>query len=165
MFTGIIESVGEIRDLVTQGGDQRLTIATGKLDMTDVALGDSIACNGVCLTVVEFGNDYFIADVSGETIELTGFKHYRKGQPVNLEKALTPTKRLGGHLVSGHVDGIGEVTQRWQDARSVKGSAHSSSRTLSDGLSLTSVPRPVIIASCRARNRCTSCRAAGPVIH
>jgi len=147
MFTGIIESVGEIRDLVTQGGDQRLTIATGKLDMTDVALGDSIACNGVCLTVVEFGNDYFIADVSGETIELTGFKHYRKGQPVNLEKALTPTKRLGGHLVSGHVDGIGEVTQRWQDARSVRFIikapsslaryiAHKGSITV-DGISLT----------------------------
>lgn len=120
MFTGIIESVGKIASIESRGGDKRFKIETGKLDMSDVALGDSIACNGVCLTVVEFGDGFFFADVSGETIALTGFRHYAQGQRVNLEKALTPTTRLGGHLVSGHVDGIGEVIERWNDARSVR---------------------------------------------
>ena len=120
MFTGIIEAVGQIQAIEERGGDRRYTIGTGKLDMSDVALGDSIACNGVCLTVIEFGQDYFKADVSGETLELTGFDRYANQAPLNLEKALTPTKRLGGHLVSGHVDGIGKVVRRWQDARSVR---------------------------------------------
>ncbi|MCO7225733.1 riboflavin synthase [Pleionea sp. CnH1-48] len=120
MFTGIIEAVGQIQAIEERGGDRRYTIGTGKLDMSDVALGDSIACNGVCLTVIEFGQDYFKADVSGETLELTGFDRYANQAPLNLEKALTPTKRLGGHLVSGHVDGIGKVMHRWQDARSVR---------------------------------------------
>ncbi len=120
MFTGIIESVGKIASIESRSGDKRFKIETGKLDMNDVALGDSIACNGVCLTVVEFGDGFFFADVSGETIGLTGFRHYAQGQRVNLEKALTPSTRLGGHLVSGHVDGIGEVIERWNDARSVR---------------------------------------------
>jgi riboflavin synthase len=120
MFTGIIEAIGQIRSIEDRNGDKRITIATGKLDLTDVALGDSIACNGVCLTVIQLGSDYFVADVSRETIGLTQFQHYQNGQRLNLEKALTPSSRLGGHLVSGHVDGIGEVTHRWQDARSVR---------------------------------------------
>ncbi|WP_144391916.1 riboflavin synthase [Pleionea sediminis] len=147
MFTGIIEAVGSIESIESKGGDKRFKIATGKLDMNDVALGDSIACNGVCLTVIDFGTHFFQADVSGETIALTGFKNYQAGQPLNLEKALTPTTRLGGHLVSGHVDGIGKVVNRWEDARSVRFVieapqelaryiAHKGSITV-DGISLT----------------------------
>jgi riboflavin synthase len=97
-----------------------LRVQTGKLDLHDVVLGDSIAVNGVCLTAVELPGDGFWADVSGETLARTGIGSLKKGSPVNLEKALTPTTRLGGHLVSGHVDGIGVVQERWQDARSAR---------------------------------------------
>jgi riboflavin synthase len=120
MFTGIIEAIGTIVELQPVSGDLRLRIHTGKLDLSDVHLGDSIAVNGVCLTAVELPGDGFRADVSGETLAKTCVGHWQQGQHVNLEKALTPTTRLGGHLVSGHVDGIGEVIKRWSDARSVK---------------------------------------------
>lgn len=147
MFTGIIEAVGTVERLAPQGGDVRVTLAVGKLDMSDVKLGDSIACNGVCLTVVDFSARSFCADVSGETLRLTGFADYQAGQRVNLEKALTPTTRLGGHLVSGHVDGPGVVRERWSEARSTrfvieapatlaKYIAHKGSITV-DGVSLT----------------------------
>lgn len=109
MFTGIIESLGEISDMQPRGNDQRITIQTGKLDLGDVKIGDSIATNGVCLTAVELGSGYFVADVSIETIKRSGFAHYRKGQAVNLEKAMMATSRFGGHIVSGHVDGVGEI--------------------------------------------------------
>ncbi|NOY66863.1 MAG: riboflavin synthase [Gammaproteobacteria bacterium] len=117
MFTGIIESTGTIASMEPHGGDMRLYIHTGKLDLSDVQSGDSIAVNGVCLTAVELPGDGFWADVSGETLGLTCVGQWVKGQSVNLEKALTPTTRLGGHLVSGHVDGIGKVVERWDDAR------------------------------------------------
>ncbi len=120
MFTGIIESIGTIRDMQPKGGDMRLTIATGKLDMSDVALGDSIAVNGVCLTAVALEHGSFSADVSRETLSLTSLGHLARGSKVNLEKALTLQIRLGGHLVSGHVDGLGEVISRHDDARSVR---------------------------------------------
>jgi len=120
MFTGIIEAIGEIVELQPRGGDLRLRVHTGKLDLHDVVLGDSIAVNGVCLTAVELPGDGFWADVSGETLARTDIGSLKKGSPVNLEKALTPTTRLGGHLVSGHVDGIGVVQERWQDARSAR---------------------------------------------
>ncbi|QQZ30618.1 riboflavin synthase [Thiothrix subterranea] len=120
MFTGIIESIGTIRDMQPKGGDMRLTIATGKLDMNDVALGDSIAVNGVCLTAVALDSGSFSADVSRETLSLTSLGHLARGSKVNLEKALTLQTRLGGHLVSGHVDGLGEVISRHDDARSVR---------------------------------------------
>jgi len=120
MFTGIIEATGKILKLQPKGGDVKLTIDVGKLDMSDVALGDSIAVNGVCLTVVEFNDSSFVADVSTETIDCTCFKNYQAGQPVNLEKALLPTTRLGGHLVSGHVDGLGTIVERYDSARSVR---------------------------------------------
>jgi len=120
MFTGIIQAIGEIATLEQKGGDLRLRIRTGKLDLGDVQLGDSIAVNGVCLTAVALPGDGFWADVSGETLEKTCAGSWKSGQKVNLEKALTPTTRLGGHLVSGHVDGVGEVEQRWDDARSVR---------------------------------------------
>lgn len=118
MFTGIIEAVGEIAALEPRGGDLRLRIRTGKLDLGDVKLGDSIAVSGVCLTAVALLGDGFWADVSAETLSRTVLGELRGGDRVNLEKALTPSTRLGGHLVSGHVDGIGAVLERREDARS-----------------------------------------------
>jgi len=120
MFTGIIESVGSILSAEQKTGDIKLTIAVGKLDMSDVQLGDSIAVNGVCLTAVELPGDGFWADISGETLSCTTFKSLTAGTKANLEKALTPTTRLGGHLVSGHVDCIGKVVERYNDGRSVR---------------------------------------------
>ena len=120
MFTGIIQAVGRVASVVARGGDVRLTVGTGDLDLTDVALGDSIATNGVCLTVVELGAQRFAADVSRESLSLTTLQELTAGSRVNLEKALTLNTRLGGHLVSGHVDGIGEVVERRSDARSVR---------------------------------------------
>jgi riboflavin synthase len=120
MFTGIIEAVGKIAKVEAKRGDSRLHIHVGKLDMSDVALGDSIACNGVCLTVIEFSHDFYVADVSAESLKLTTLSDVSVGTPVNLEKALTPTTRLGGHLVSGHVDGIGEIVEIVKQARSVQ---------------------------------------------
>lgn len=119
MFTGIIEAVGTIARMEPKGGDLRLRIQTGKLDLADVKLGDSIAVNGVCLTVIDLPGDGFWADVSLETLNHTSFSQLKTGSPVNLEKALTPHTRLGGHLVSGHVDGLGEVVSRQDDARSI----------------------------------------------
>jgi riboflavin synthase len=109
MFTGIIEDVGLVEGLIPSGEDIRLSIKTDKLDMSDVCLGDSIANNGVCLTVVAMSKNGFSADVSHETIKRTGFASYQAGSKVNLEKALQANSRLGGHIVSGHVDGVGDV--------------------------------------------------------
>ncbi|TBU98091.1 riboflavin synthase [Stutzerimonas kirkiae] len=120
MFTGIIEAVGTIAALVPRGGDVRVHVETGKLDLGDVKLGDSIAVNGVCLTAVELPGNGFWADVSRETLARSAFVDLRSGSRVNLEKALTPTTRLGGHLVSGHVDGVGEVVSREDNARAVQ---------------------------------------------
>ena len=120
MFTGIIQSIGRIAAIEPKGADARVRVLTNKLDLGDVQLGDSIAVNGVCLTAVELPGDGFWADVSGETLACTTLKRIKVGLAVNLEKALTPTTRLGGHLVSGHVDGIGEVTQRYNDGRSIR---------------------------------------------
>lgn len=120
MFTGIIEAVGEIADARRIGGDLRLYVRTGGLDLGDVVLGDSIATNGVCLTAVELPGDGFIADVSLETLDHTRLAEMKSGERVNLEKALMPTSRLGGHIVSGHVDGVGELVEKHEDARSVR---------------------------------------------
>lgn len=109
MFTGIVEAVGTLIAMEPKGQDVSVRVRSGKLDLSDVKLGDSIATNGVCLTVVALPGDGYVADVSGETIQRTGFAHYKIGQTLNLERALTPTTRLGGHLVSGHVDGVGEI--------------------------------------------------------
>ncbi len=120
MFTGIIQALGTVLDMQPKGGDMRLSIATGKLDMSDVVLGDSIAVNGVCLTAISVGAQQFSADVSRETLLLTSLGQLSRASAVNLEKALTLSSRLGGHLVSGHVDGLGEVLSRHDDARSVR---------------------------------------------
>lgn len=120
MFTGIIQAQGTIAEMQPRSGDMRLQINAGKLDLGDVFLGDSIAVNGVCLTVVDFPGDGFAADVSNETLVLTSLGALKAGSPVNLEKALTLADRLGGHLVSGHVDGVGTVISRSDDGRSVR---------------------------------------------
>lgn len=118
MFTGIIEAVGQIHSMQPRGGDVRLYVKTGKLSLDDVKLGDSIAVNGVCLTAVELPGDGFWADVSQETIRRTALSRLKEGSKVNLEQALTPSTRLGGHLVSGHVDGVGKVLSMNEEARS-----------------------------------------------
>ncbi|MAD04265.1 riboflavin synthase [Pseudoalteromonas shioyasakiensis] len=120
MFTGIIEATGKIVELTQKQGDLAIRIQSTNLDMKDVKLGDSIATNGVCLTVVAKHSDGFSADLSNETISLTGFAHYKKGQTVNLEKAMQPVSRLGGHLVSGHVDGIATVESISPNARATE---------------------------------------------
>jgi riboflavin synthase len=120
MFTGIIQAVGKIAAIEAKGGDARLRIDAGKLDMRDVSTGDSIAVGGVCLTAVEHSTREFSADVSGETLSRTTLGRLRAGDPVNLEKALTLATPLGGHLVSGHVDAVGTVAGRHDDGRSVR---------------------------------------------
>jgi riboflavin synthase len=118
MFTGIIQAVGEIAAMEPSGGDMRLRVQTGKLSLGDVGLGDSIATNGVCLTVTSLPGDGYWADVSIETLDFTTLGNLSPGAQVNLEKALTPESRLGGHIVSGHVDGVGEVVSLGEDGRS-----------------------------------------------
>ncbi|MDD4913646.1 MAG: riboflavin synthase [Methylococcales bacterium] len=120
MFTGIILSIGAIAAIQPQGGDYRLKIATGKLSLAGCAPGDSIAVNGVCLTATELGDRYFYADVSNETLSRTTLKSARPGTAVNLELALTPSSRLGGHIVSGHVDGMAKVVEQHADGRSMR---------------------------------------------
>ena len=117
MLTGIIEATGKIASIKSSQGDSLLQINSSELDMADVTLGDSIAVNGVCLTVIDFADTTFTADVSAETISRSCFQHYKVGTAVNLEKAMQANGRLGGHMVR-HVDGIGEVITRTQDARS-----------------------------------------------
>lgn len=119
MFTGIIESVGTIKALQPAGGDIRLVIDAPTLDLSDVALGDSIASNGICLTVVEVSKTGYAVDVSRETIARTALTELKAGSQVNLEKAMLPTTRFGGHIVSGHVDGVGIIKKRQNDARSI----------------------------------------------
>lgn len=120
MFTGIIQAVGSLKSLEARGGDVRLSIDTAGLDLGKSALGDSIAVNGACLTAIELEAHRFSADVSRETLELTTLGDLRPGSPVNLETALTLGTPLGGHLVSGHVDGVGQVLERRDDARAVR---------------------------------------------
>jgi riboflavin synthase len=120
VFTGIIEATGEIADMQPQGGDMRLRIRTGKLDLADVKLGDSICTNGCCLTVTELPGDGYWCDVSNESLAFTTLGGLAVGSRVNLEKSLTPESRLGGHIVSGHVDGVGEVVSFADDGRSVR---------------------------------------------
>jgi riboflavin synthase len=118
MFTGIIATTGSIARIQVVNGDWRLTVRSDALDLTGVQLGDSIAVSGVCLTAVQLGEHSFSADVSRETLAVTTLQHWREGDLVNLELALQPQSRLGGHIVSGHVDGIGELVSRTPDARS-----------------------------------------------
>jgi riboflavin synthase len=120
MFTGIIQAVGKVGSLTPQGGDLRLAFDTGSLPLDDVKVGDSISVSGCCLTVVAKRPRGFEADASRETLSLTTLGDLKPGAPVNLEKALTLGTPLGGHLVSGHVDGLGTVKSRREEARSVR---------------------------------------------
>ncbi|MBK8103278.1 MAG: riboflavin synthase [Cellvibrionales bacterium] len=120
MFTGIVQAVGKLVASENRHGDKRLRIQTADLDLSDVILGDSIATNGVCLTVVALPGDGFWADVSVETLDYTTLGSLKNGSPVNLEKALRASDRLGGHIVSGHVDGVGEIVNIHSDARSIR---------------------------------------------
>lgn len=121
MFTGIVTDVGRVAALEPRGGDVQLVVAVDRLDLSRVAVGDSIAVAGVCLTVVELGADHFAADVSPETLARTTLGGLAVRDPVNLEPALRVGDPLGGHLVSGHVDAVGRVRaiadegrgQRW----------------------------------------------------
>ncbi|MCX4025980.1 riboflavin synthase [Endozoicomonas sp. SM1973] len=117
MFTGIIQAVGIIRSLSPHAGDLSLTIDTQDLRIAGVQLGDSIATNGVCLTVVKLGQQSFTADVSAESLRCSTLADLKAGDPVNLEKAMTPTTHFGGHIVSGHVDGVGTIVKHFKDAR------------------------------------------------
>jgi len=119
MFTGIIESLGTVKSLTLRGEEWQLHVDSETLDFTDVAPGGSIAVNGVCLTVTTFSDQGFSADISAETLRLTTLNTLKAGSKVNLEKALTPTSRLGGHIVSGHVDGVGELLEVRQEGGSV----------------------------------------------
>lgn len=147
MFTGIIEAVGEIAAMEPSGSDLRLRVKTGKLSLDDVKLGDSIATSGVCLTVTDLPGDGYWAYVSRETLNFTTLGARKTGDRVNLEKSLTPSSRMGGHIVSGHVDGVGEIRSITRDGRSwryvvaapdslARYIAHKGSITI-DGTSLT----------------------------
>lgn len=120
MFTGIIQDVGVVRAVRARDGDSEFTVAVGRLPLAAVRAGDSIAVNGVCLTVTRVGADEFAADVSRETLAVTTLASLVAGARVNLEAALRAGEPLGGHLVSGHVDGIAEVLSLAPDARSVR---------------------------------------------
>jgi riboflavin synthase len=118
MFTGIIEATGNVALLQQNDNQWRLSIDACTLNLSDVSLGDSIAVNGTCLTVVSIEDQIFKADVSNETMNLTTLGQLKVGSLVNLEKALQPTSRLGGHIVSGHVDGVGELVSIEPDGKS-----------------------------------------------
>ncbi|RLA13113.1 MAG: riboflavin synthase [Gammaproteobacteria bacterium] len=120
MFTGIIQALGSVASIESKGGDIRLGINTNDLDLSASQPGDSIAVNGVCLTAVVLKNQGFVADVSLETMGKTSLGQLESGSPVNLEKALTLNTALGGHLVSGHVDGVATVVALENDARSMR---------------------------------------------
>ncbi len=120
MFTGIVQAVGEVAELRRRGGDLRLRIRAGKLDLAGVCPGASICTSGVCLTVTALCADGYWCDVSNETRAVTTLGDLEVGGKVNLEKSLTPRCPLGGHIVSGHVDGVGELLRRAPDGRSTR---------------------------------------------
>lgn len=118
MFTGIIQAIGKVENIEEREGDVRLRVALGAMSDREFAVGESIAVNGVCLTAVEPANKFLVADVSRETLMHTTLGDLENGSAVNLEPALSVSDRLGGHIVSGHVDGVGKLIEKKQDARS-----------------------------------------------
>jgi len=120
MFTGIVQAVGEVRAVTPRGGDVEFVFAVGTLDLNGVAIGDSISVSGCCLTVTRLTGDSFAADASLETLQVTTLGRWQMGQRVNLEKALRAGDPLGGHYVTGHVDGIATVVGTAADARSLR---------------------------------------------
>lgn len=120
MFTGIIQDLGTITAVQTSGTDTTITVATKQLGLDDASIGDSIAVNGVCLTATTIDGNAYTADISHETLQKTTLKNLSVGQTVNLEKALTLSTPLGGHLVSGHVDGVGTLAKKSPDGNSTR---------------------------------------------
>jgi riboflavin synthase len=120
MFTGIIEATGTIEALEERAEDSRFVFNTGKMMLSDMKLGDSIAVNGACLTIIEKTDNSFSADLSKETLGLTTFSFLKEGSRINLEKAMMLSDRINGHMVSGHVDGIGNIINMQDEGRSVK---------------------------------------------
>jgi riboflavin synthase len=120
MFTGIIQSKGSIKEIFSSSDGARLKINTNALDLSDTNVGDSIAVDGVCLTVTELTESSFTADVSNETLTCTTFSALKQGKNVNLERSLRVNQGIDGHLVSGHVDGIGAVNSIEKDGDSVR---------------------------------------------
>ena len=118
MFTGIIEKLGVIHQIQPAAGGKRITVETG-LDLSETAIGESIAVNGVCLTVVSKAGSQFSADLSPETVFKTTFSTKRAGDRVNVERAMRLSDRINGHLVSGHIDGVGAVSARREDANAI----------------------------------------------
>jgi riboflavin synthase len=119
MFSGIIEAIGTVEEIKTFGQDHRFVINTGKLDLSDIHVSESIAVSGVCLTVIEMSGNTIAADVSSETLACTSFATIKPGDKVNLEKALQLSSRLNGHLVIGHVDGVGKIQSLTDEGRSI----------------------------------------------
>lgn len=118
MFTGIVEEVGSVRGVLPGARAGKITIAAKKV-LEGTQLGDSIAVNGVCLTVVELGSDYFVADVMPETLAKTGLGKLKAGSPVDLERAMAADGRFGGHIVSGHIDGVGTIVEKRPEQNAV----------------------------------------------
>jgi riboflavin synthase len=120
MFTGIIQATGSISDIELKGDDSRFVFNTGKMQLSDMKPGDSISVNGVCLSIIEQKKDSFSADLSKETLNLTTFSDLKEGSRINLEKAMMLSDRINGHMVSGHVDAVGKVVKKVDEARSIK---------------------------------------------
>ncbi|MBO5956940.1 MAG: riboflavin synthase [Bacteroidales bacterium] len=119
MFTGIIEEIGKIKSIVRHANSIKLTVAANKI-MSDMHIGDSIATNGICLTVTTFDSSSFTVDVMPETMMMTNFKNLKVNDAVNLERALAANGRLGGHIVSGHIDGIGTIIKKYNDDKAIR---------------------------------------------
>lgn len=146
MFTGIIEEIGKVKSIERHANSIKLTVSAKKI-MSDIHLGDSISTNGICLTVTTFTNDSFTVDVMPETMMTTNFKNLKVNDEVNLERALSVNSRLGGHIVSGHIDGIGTIIKKYNDDKAIRMSFATSPSILElivkkgsiaiDGISLT----------------------------
>ncbi|MGN0033418.1 MAG: riboflavin synthase [Candidatus Limimorpha sp.] len=119
MFTGIIEEIGKIKSVTRESRSIRLTVAVDKI-LKDIKIGDSICTNGVCLTVTSFDSSSFCADVMPETMDRTAFRYLKVNDPVNIERAMPANGRFGGHIVSGHIDGTGIITNMTRDDRAIR---------------------------------------------
>ena len=120
MFTGIIEAIGSIQSITNLGEDSRYVFNTGKLSLDDMQLGDSIAVNGCCLTIIEKTENSFSADLSKETLAVTGFQYLETDSHINLERAMQLSDRINGHLVSGHIDGMASIISMNEEGRSIQ---------------------------------------------
>ena len=119
MFTGIIQAIGNISKIDSNGPDSRIVFKVGKMKLDDVKIGDSISVNGVCLSITEKTKDSFSSDLSSETLSLTTFEEIRANSNVNLEKAMNFSSKVNGHLITGHIDGVGVIKEMKKDGRSI----------------------------------------------